>query len=100
MIKVADMDDIGLKPFKQISKAGIKFGGLVAVFKAWIVDQVNGDTPVRGILFGAKAEIRGEWVFLSGKNMDLMVFRQGLAEGLAVNFRTRVVTHWVAVDHL
>ena len=100
MIQVADMDYMRLQLLQDFNKAAVYPGGLVTIFETGIIDDVQSNPGIIGILFHPKAEVGRKGVFLAGEDMYLVALSESLAQRLAVDFRPGVVTHRIAVDHL
>ncbi len=92
------MNNVRLEAIQQFGKTLIDSGNSIAVLVAWVVYQMQRDPSIVRVQFRSEAVIRSERIFLTGKDVNLMSICQPLAKRLAVDLRSCVVSHRVAMD--
>ncbi len=95
MVEVADVNDVGAHVVEHRRETAVDARVAVAVAAARVVDEVQRDARVVGVLLSVHREVRREGVLLAGEDVDL-VARGGEAvtEGLRVDLGPGVVSAW------
>tara|TARA_R110002072_G_scaffold54877_2_gene143494 strand:+ start:172 stop:501 length:330 start_codon:yes stop_codon:yes gene_type:complete len=98
MIEMAHVSNIRFEFGNELREIRIQHSVSVAIFSLRMVYKVK--IEAAALILMANGEIGRIRVFLSGENRDSMGFRQLVANGLAVNFRPRIVMRRIAMNDL